>query len=159
MSVGEGIPGVPSATTAERALLGSVLLFPEFLLALELVPDDFFIPSHRIIFEAMLRVLGTNQPPDMILVHHDLARTGQLERVGGLAELSRLTDMAHMSPFLCGHYAELIHRTAVDRRIISVGSRLAAIGYEGEGLEKALREARAEIDQLGGRPKRRVLPE
>ena len=145
-------PRVPQAPEAERALLGSILLFPEFLpLVPQLHPDDFMVVAHRLIFAAMLKVASFPAPPDIVLVYQELEWTGDLERVGGLSALSALTDMSIMSPFHAEHYAELISKAATDRRLITLGSPLAAIGYEGEASEAAIRDARAEIDRFGQR--------
>ena len=164
MDIADLGPRVPQAPEAERALLGAILLYPEFMPQLpSLQPDDFLSVAHRLIFAAMLKVASFPAPPDILLVYQELEWTGDLGRVGGLAMLSALTDMSIMSPFHAQHYAELISKAAMDRRLITLGSHLAAIGYEGEGSEAAIRDARAEIDRIGQRanqpPARRVLPE
>ncbi len=65
----------PYSEEAEKGVLGSILLDFDRALNLavdsQVTPDYFYIPAHRIIYEAMLQMLSTGQAIDVLtLVHH-----------------------------------------------------------------------------------------
>ena len=68
----------PHHLEAERSVLGAMLQSSEaVMLAQEsLVPDDFYDPAHREIFDAMLTLAGSSKPVDLVTV--DEADCGQV---------------------------------------------------------------------------------
>ena len=85
-----------------------------------------------------------NEAINQVTLGHELARRDRLEEMGGLAYLSRLvTELP--TPVGVEHYARIVKRDAVYRRLIEVASRIAQMGYNGgPDLEETL--ARAESD-------------
>ena len=86
----------PQNLEAEKAVLGAILLDNQALYkALEVIsPDEFYLPKHRRIFEAMITLLTEqNQVVDLVTLSDHLQHAGALEAVGGSAYL---TDLARL---------------------------------------------------------------
>src|SRR3954452_7415957 len=77
----------PQSLEAEQSVLGAVLLSDQTLYALRielnLIPDDFYRPSHGGIYAAMLALYEQNEPVDKLTVVEKLKESGQLEAAGG----------------------------------------------------------------------------
>src|SRR5262245_50183821 len=87
---------LPQNLEAERAVLGAILLDNGLCnQAVELLKrDDFFLDSHRRIFERMIVLSETARAIDMITLKEELTRAGDLEFVGGMAYVASLLDGA-----------------------------------------------------------------
>lgn len=87
----------PQATLSdpalERAVLGSCLVFPEILLALDVSSEDFVVGAHREIWSALCWLSAEGEPVDTVRLHSRLADVGKLEAVGGPDALLNLTDV------------------------------------------------------------------
>lgn len=92
-------------------------------------PSDFFREHHGWIFDAELDLWRRGKEPNQILVGHELARRDLLEKAGGQGFL---TDVIRRLPTALGavFYAEIVARTAVYRRGISLFTAAIAKAYE-----------------------------
>ena len=74
---------LPNNLEAERSVLGAILLDDKaFLSAFEsLKPEDFYLDSHRKIFERMNHLLSVSRPIDLITIKEDLQKANELETV------------------------------------------------------------------------------
>lgn len=122
---------VPFDLHAERAVLGSILLERDAILATSdlLKPDDFYLEKHALVYEAMLACLGRRTPPDLATVAGELRRQERLDLVGGLAFLGELAAEVPTAVHV-GYYAEIVVRTSTLRRLIEAGGSIAALGYD-----------------------------
>ncbi|MFC1925802.1 replicative DNA helicase, partial [Chloroflexota bacterium] len=78
---------------------------------------------------------------NQITVAQELASKGRLEAVGGPAYLSHLVSVLPTSVH-AEYYAQIVHRLAVMRHIISAAGQIAAIGYQAEpDVDAALNKA------------------
>ena len=117
---------------AEESVLGAILLSPlhgadEAMDALN--PDDFYRPAHQAIFEAMRELYDANEPIDPISVASRLRATAMLERVGGVAFLTRLLDQVPSASNL-SYYARLVTAAALRRRLIQASSDIRGFAEE-----------------------------
>lgn len=138
--VGEGLP--PHDVEAEKAVIGSLLIDSEgiFRVATFLRAEDFFTPENQLVYDACFSLYQRNESIDQITVARELARRGKLEEVGGAAYLSHLVSIVPTSLHI-EHYAQIVSRLSVMRRLISAANQIAAIGYEAD----------AEVDAALGR--------
>ena len=110
----------PQATDVEEAVLGAMLLEPACVdLAMEeLTPSCFYDPKHRMIFEAMSRLVSDHPSVDIITVSTELKAQGNLEAVGGTVVLANLSEKvgsaAHME-----YYIKILKQKTIQRDLIS----------------------------------------
>ena len=134
---------IPSDLTAERAVLGSILLDREAIIAIgdQLQPSDFYFEKHGWIYEAAMACLSRRVPPDMATISSELRRCERLEPVGGIAFLGELIAEVPTAVHV-EYYAEIVERAAVRRRLIETGGTISALGYaENEDLAVTLDRA------------------
>lgn len=112
----------PHSAEAEESVLGAVLLSSEAAnIALEkLQPEDFYIPAHQSIFEAIVTLFDNNQPIDAVTVSEALRRLDALDRSGGPTYLAQLLDAVPTASNI-EHYTGIVEEHALRRRLQRVG--------------------------------------
>ena len=134
---------IPYDLTAERAVLGSILLDREAIIAIgdELQPADFYLEKHAQIYAAMYTCLSRRVPPDIATISGELRRCAQLDLVGGIAFLGELVAEVPTAVHV-EYYAKTVIRTATLRRLIAAGGAIVGLGYhQGQELESTLDQA------------------
>ena len=121
----------PHDLDAEESVLGSVLIDPEAMVkvAPTLTAEEFYREKHRWAYECCLAIYNRDEKCDQITVAHELARRQQLEASGGAAFLSHLVSQVPSAVHV-EHYAGIVGRMALMRRLISASNQIAGIGYE-----------------------------
>jgi replicative DNA helicase len=133
----------PHNVEAEEAVLGSLFVDPDSITetAIFLKPEAFYREKNRWVYEACLALYDRNEAINHITAAQELATQGRLEAVGGAGYLSLLVERLPTSLHV-EHYARIVHRLSVMRRLISAAGQIAAIGYEAEAdLDSALNKA------------------
>ncbi len=122
---------VPHNLEAEEATLGCLLIDRDAIIkvAAFLEPEDFFSPRHGIIYRVRRDLYDHQRPGDFVTLCDELDRRGQLEEIGGAAYVSSLVSAVPTAVHV-EHYAHIVERTALMRRLIQAGGNIAAIGYE-----------------------------
>ena len=69
---------------------------------------------------------------DAVTVSADLERRGELLRIGGAPYLHTLTANVPIAAN-ASFYAEIVREKAILRRLVDAGTRIAQMGYAGEG--------------------------
>jgi replicative DNA helicase len=125
------IKSVPANIEAERAVLGALMIDPDAIVKIAnfLRAEDFYRERHGWIYEAMASLNEHREPLDFVTLTDELERRGQLEEVGGPAYL---TDLIASTPtaIYVDHYARIVERTAVLRRLISAAGKIAELAYD-----------------------------
>lgn len=133
----------PHNIEAEEAVIGSLLVDPEAILktTIFLKPEAFYREKNQWLYEACVSLYERNEAINQITVAQELTRQGKLEEIGGVAYLSHLISVLPTSVHV-EYYAQIVHRLAVMRRLISAAGQIAAIGYEaGPDVDAALDKA------------------
>jgi replicative DNA helicase len=133
----------PHNVEAEEAVLGSLFVDPDSITetAIFLKPEAFYREKNRWVYEACLALYDRNEAINQITAAQELATQGRLEVVGGAGYLSLLVERLPTSLHV-EHYARIVHRLSVMRRLISAAGQIAAIGYEAEAdLDSAMNKA------------------
>ncbi len=144
---------LPANIEAERATLGSILLNREAIIAIApwLAAEYFYLEKHAWIYEAMLACYNARIPPDTRTVSEELRRRDRLDAVGGIPYLSELVDAVPTS-YHVEYYARIVERTALLRKLIVAGGKIAALGYdEQDDLEATLDKAEATLFEVSQR--------
>jgi replicative DNA helicase len=133
----------PHNVEAEEAVLGSLLVDPDSITetAIFLKPEAFYREKNLWVYEACLALYDRTEAINQITVAQELATQGRLEAVGGTGYLSLIVERLPTSLHV-EHYARIVHRLSMMRRLISAAGQIAAIGYEAEAdLDSALNKA------------------
>jgi replicative DNA helicase len=122
---------LPHDLDAEEAVIGSLLIdgAAVYKIAGALQRADFFHEQCEMLYEACLSLYQRNEAIDQITVAQELDRLGKLSACGGAAYLSHLVASCPTSLDI-EHYAQIVSRLAVSRRIIEAARQIEAIGYE-----------------------------
>jgi replicative DNA helicase len=147
------LPELPQNTEAEQAVLGSILLNRDAIVAVAswLLPEFFYMQRHAQIYEAMLACYNARIPPDVRTVSEELRRRDRLEPVGGLIYLAQLVNQVPTS-YHIEWYARIVERAALRRKLIDTGGKIAALGYQEEqDLEQTLDNAERALFEVSQR--------
>ena len=138
----------PHSIEAEQSVIGGLLLDNA---AWDRIADvmshgDFYRYDHRIIYEAIGKLIATTRPADVITVYEALTNTGKAEEVGGLAYLNALAQNTPSAANI-RRYAEIVRDRAVLRRLVSVADEISADAFNPQGKEvrQLLDEAEAKV--------------
>ena len=125
------IKSIPANIEAEQAVLGSLLIDPDAIIKIAnfLRPEDFFRERHSWIFDAMLTLNERREPLDFVTLVDELERREQLEDVGGPAYITELSGNTPTSIYV-DHYARIVERTALLRRLIAAAGKIAELAYD-----------------------------
>lgn len=142
----------PHDLISEQSTLGGMLLNKDAVADAteEVRGADFYAPKHEFIFEAIVDLYAGGEPTDVIAVSDELSKRGQLQRVGGAEYLHSLTSVVPTAAN-ASYYAKIVAEKAMLRRLVEAGTRIAQMGYSGEGeVEDLLNYAQAEVYGVNG---------
>ncbi len=111
--------------------MGAILLDDKNALpAFEMLKSqDFYLESHRKIFDRMLHLVNNGKPVDLITLKDELQRTDELENVGGVAYLVSLTDYLPRALNI-EYYAQIVKSKSTLRRLIQIADEIRARSYQ-----------------------------
>jgi len=123
----------PHDIDAEESVNGSLLIDGTaiYKIASSLQQSDFYSEQNQWIYGACLSLYHRNEAINQITVAQELARQDKLEACDGAAYLSHLISIVPTSLDI-EHYARIVYRLSVMRRLINAGSQIATIGYEAD---------------------------
>ncbi len=124
---------LPNNLEAERSILGAVLLDDNASIAVfeNLRSQDFYLESHRRIFEKMIQLMNSSRPIDLVTLKEELQRSNELESVGGAAYLAGLTDGLPRVMNI-EYYAQIVREKSTLRRLIQISNETMARSYQDE---------------------------
>jgi len=124
----------PQDIPAEQSVLGGMLLSKDAIAdVVEVVrATDFYRPAHQTIFDVVVDLYGKGEPADPITVSAELARLGEIGRVGGAPYLHTLLTSVPTAAN-AGFYARIVAEQAILRRLVEAGTRIVQLGYGASG--------------------------
>ncbi|MEA3346105.1 MAG: replicative DNA helicase [Chloroflexota bacterium] len=133
----------PHSIEAEEAVLGSLLIDPDAILQIAsfLEAEDFYREKNGWIYQAILDLHERREPADFVTLCEELEAKGQLEEIGGPAEITRLIN-AVPTAIHVEFYGHIVERAALRRRLISAAGEIAALAYkEAEEVDEVVDQA------------------
>ncbi len=120
----------PNSVEAEQSVLGAMLQDGNaVLLAAEsLLPEDFYQPQHKEIFDAMIALHREQKPIDFITVDSELSRRGTLEGAGGTPYLLRLVQYVPTTANAKA-YISIVAEKSTLRKLIKASQEIAQECY------------------------------
>ena len=141
----------PHDLDAEKAVLSALLIDNHAIHSVlnEVRPDDFYHPSHRQIYDAMLTLQDSNEPVDLHTLSDHLTATKQLDPIGGVVFLSELSDYEATAANVV-HHARIVRDKSVKRSLIRVAGEITEASFEqAERADQLLDFAESKIFELG----------
>jgi replicative DNA helicase len=125
---------LPHDDASERAILGSILLTNGLIdeAQASLQPDDFYVPSNRRIFVAMLALADAGVEITPITIAHQLEASGMKQS----DDLSYCTNLTYGLPHYLriATYAAIIKEKAALCRFMHLGAELTARASDGDTI-------------------------
>lgn len=138
---------IPHDAEAEKAVLGAIFINPEAIADASAVvqPDDFYERANRLIYMAMMELSDDEKAIDPLTLRDVLIQKNQLEDSGGVAYLSELA-MATPTAAHVTYYAQIVHRKALLRRLISASQKIISNAMQdSDDVTDILDDAESEI--------------
>lgn len=128
----EGILGktLPAHVDAERAVLGALLLNDEYVTTISeiIVPDDFYNPAHKIIYQAIVDLGQKHKRIDIVTLQDELTKKDMLDAAGGIIYLVSLQEDIPSVGLIVQH-ATIIKEKSVLRQLISSAATIITNCY------------------------------
>lgn len=140
---------LPHDLSAEASILGGVLLRNEVLARCgDLAVDDFYDHKHKVVFGAIRNLESSGTPIDIVLLESEIAKTGKLDAIGGVAFLGELTLLVP-TPDNVEAYSDIVRLHAVNRRaMVELGDVLDQVGRGVHDPTEALVETIGTLQRL-----------
>jgi len=124
----------PQNLDAEKAVLGALLTSEGVYENVSTIikTEDFYLDAHRVIYEALQRIIHANKRADIILLVEELDREKKLEAVGGIAYLNALAGDSVATVYNVEEHARIVSEKSQLRRLIDVGNKIVGMSYAGE---------------------------
>lgn len=116
---------LPYDEELERAILGSIIVYPELseLLLSKLKPEDFFIDKNRILFNVIFSIYSDGKTIDPAIIKIYLEKNGNYEKVGGLDYIIQLVDEAAL-PSIAPQIADTLREKRILRTLIQASQSI-----------------------------------
>lgn len=129
MDLKDKIP--PHNLEAEKATLGALLL--DWTSINEVVQylrkDNFYSQQNQLIYESLLNLFSKGTRGDLLTLIDDLTKSGNLEKAGGTAYITSLTDSVPTSANV-DYYAKIVLDQSTRRNLIKISSEIKADSYD-----------------------------
>lgn len=139
----------PFNLNAEQAVLGSVLIDPKLLATILLQVDDFYLPAHREIWDAMKAIAKRQIVVDPITLGDELKSRGVTNRIeGGEGYFSVLANATPTTLNVHAHEA-VVRRDSLRRHFAGFGAEIASIALsDGTEITQLISESRQHLVKL-----------
>jgi replicative DNA helicase len=137
----------PQNIEAEESVLASCMLSQDCLEFTDLlVASDFYKKAHQKIFQVITALVAQKKEVDLLTVTTALNENKQLGEIGGAVYLATLVNDCPVVSNV-EHYAQLIKKPAVARKLIITANKILKAAYDGE-IKETLEDAQTKILQL-----------
>ncbi|HAN80672.1 MAG: replicative DNA helicase [Gammaproteobacteria bacterium] len=152
----------PHSLEAEQSLLGGLLLDAQTWDQVSgmVTKEDFYLPQHRLIFEAIFKLSERGSPLDVLTISEELDVMDEAEHAGGIAYLSELAASASSASNVVA-YAGIIRDRSVLRQLIRVAGEMSENARKpaGRSVSEILDEAEAKVFKISEERPTRGGPE
>jgi len=142
----------PHDLEAERLVLGGIVVDNTLVPPVrEVITEQcFYLEAHKEIFRASVDLYDRDEPVDLVTLRDELSRRGVLEKVGGVAYLSRLiTEVSAVTNI--PHYAQIVSQKFLLRSLIAGCNRVMQRCYEGsDDVQSIIQYAEQVVSDVAG---------
>lgn len=121
----------PYSLEAEQSILGCLMLDNDkwdFVFE-KITSKDFFIDSHKLIFDEMHKLLQIGKPIDLITLSDSLEKNNILEKIGGFSYLAEMSKNSSTTSNIKA-YTEIIFEYALIREILDITNEINTACYD-----------------------------
>ncbi|MBD2783725.1 replicative DNA helicase [Xenorhabdus sp. DI] len=117
----------PSYCYAEVSVIGGLVLENDRWddIVQLLVPEDFFFPAHRIMYQSIAELTEKNTPYDLITLTDMLTQRGQLNKAGGFAYVAEVCKNTPSAANIV-EYARIVAEKSQLRQLLALGKAISA---------------------------------
>ncbi len=119
----------PQVLEFEEMVLGAIMIESALDKVPFLLPQHFYLESHKEVYNAILQLKSNSEPTDFRMVVRQLMKSGKLELVGGpsfVVELTtKVTSASHLE-----HHARVIVEMSMRRELIRMASDIHRDAYD-----------------------------
>jgi replicative DNA helicase len=149
----------PHSLEAEESVIGGILVHARKFndVAEFLVPDDFYHPALRAIYEAMVELDAASKPIDALTVAEQMRAMETIEKLRAFNGADYLTELMAkvVTAENIAYHARIIRGKATARRLVEACREIAARGYGEYGdVDEYIDTAEREIFQIAQRAQR-----
>ena len=140
----------PFNIEAERSVLGSMLIDNETISFVtdSLGKNDFYVVSHRHIFETIVNVYDKQNGVDLVILKDALIKRSLLEKVGGVKYIMKLEESVPSVSNVV-YYAEIVQEKAIIRDLITATLKIQQEAHNNPSdLNELLYLAEREISDI-----------
>lgn len=136
------INSMPYNLEAEQSLLGCIIIDQELQIDImsELRIDDFYVASHKLIFEAMTNISAMNKPIDIVTLSDSMEKSFVLEKAGGMQYLASIASSVP-SASNYSFYLDIVKRDGILRRLIRAADEINKDARTSTDSEESLAKA------------------
>ena len=147
----EALKVPPHSIEAEQSVLGGLLLdngaadrIADFLSG-----DHFYSDAHRLLYNAIMQLIGDNKPADVVTVAEALGPINKLDYIGGMSYLAALVENVPTAANI-RRYAEIVHERAILRRLAAAGGEIAETAFHplGRSVREILDQAETKVFEI-----------
>ena len=147
----EALKVPPHSIEAEQSVLGGLLLdngaadrIADFLSG-----DHFYSDAHRLLYNAIMQLIGDNKPADVVTVAEALGSINKLDYIGGMSYLAALVENVPTAANI-RRYAEIVHERAILRRLAAAGGEIAETAFHplGRSVREILDQAETKVFEI-----------
>lgn len=137
----------PQHIESEQAVLGGLMIDNTALDRIDLGEADFYGHDHRLIWCAIVGLIDAGKPADVVTVAEALQFGGELDRVGGLPYVARLSADTPSAANIAS-YARTVRERAIMRRLAEAGTRITDLAHERIDADSAMAQAQQAVMEL-----------
>ncbi len=140
----------PQNLEAEASLLGALLIDSDGIVKVaDIIFDhDFYDERHKHIYSAIKKLYESHSPIDVLTLADELKNRGDLEKIGGPAYLTELTNFVPTAAHV-NQYAEIVASKSLRRRLIKASQDITNFGYnENEDLKGLIEQAESRLFEV-----------
>ncbi len=129
---------LPHSVEAEESVIGALLIDSDALPKVTGIvnAEDFYVTKNRWCYEACIALFDRSEAINQVTVAEELVLHERLEEIGGVSYIAHLVRTVPTTVHV-EHYAGIVQRTSLMRRLIRTADEIAAIGYEGDADSNA----------------------
>lgn len=129
----QGLRVPPHSIEMEQSVLGALMLKNDaFDVIMNLRAEHFYRYEHRVIFDAIAKLIVSNRPADVMTVYEALGASGKLDQTGGLKYLNSIVDSTPGAANIA-RYAQIVIDRAKMRQLICAADEVAAQVFHRNG--------------------------